>query len=96
MASEEAQLTPQDRTTCMMVGILMVVAKIEKNAQANVMTLDEEGAAMKSAKDFKMLIDAVWRMFPPGGLEEEVVKFARQCGFTIEQQYISESSQIPQ
>jgi len=92
---EVGTLTGDDQRVCLMVGVLMIVAKIEKQAKTNVMLLDEDGAAIKSAKDFKLLIESTWAMFPRGDMEKQVIEFAKSLGFEVEQQFITQGNQVP-
>lgn len=81
-------LMVKDKRACLMIGILMVVSKVEKQAKVNVMTMDEEGAAAESAQDFRMLIAQAFRLFPDGDMEKQVIAFAKDMGFIIDQKYI--------
>lgn len=84
----EEKLTDDDILISKMIGVLMVVSKVEKSAIANSLNVDLGAGALAASKDYQMMIKAVWRLFPAGELEKSAVKFAEKLGFKIEQHHL--------
>lgn len=95
-AAMTKELDRQDALTTKMIGLLMVIAKMLEQAKTTVKLPDENEAAKRSARDYRLLIETAHRMFPEGDFEREVIEFARGLGFLIEQQYISPGTELAQ
>lgn len=91
-----ATLTQDDMLIANMVGLLMVVSKLEKRAATNCQNPDIEQGALAASKDYQMLIKAVWKIFTAGEMESQTIMFAKKLGFTIEQKYLTRNTETQQ
>jgi hypothetical protein len=95
--SKEETLSTEDQRACLMVGVLMMVAKMAQQFRAaSMFASNPDAAADRLSNDLVLLMRATQKMFPAGDMEAQVIALGRELGFEVEQQYITQGSKIPQ